>query len=133
MSTSWQRFPETKEAICNYCGFRTTYAVDFPGHVEHECDPAKHPAITVRQGLQIGRSWRPEAATHLSLDQRLACIHRGSELRQEPCSTCRIATRVKIFACGIHRECQLDRKIEQVKSCRSCDHISPRGDPRTKV
>ena len=39
---------------------RTTYAGDFPGHVEHDCDPAKHPLIATPQGLHVGRRPRPD-------------------------------------------------------------------------
>jgi hypothetical protein len=120
MSTSWQWFPETKEAICNYCGFTTTYADDFPGDIDHDCDPAKHPAITARQGLPIGRSPRPEVASRVPLDQLRACIHRGPELRQEQCPSCPAGTRIKIFACAIHGECQLNDKIEHATFCGAC-------------
>jgi len=120
MSTSWQWFPETKEAICNYCGFRATYKDDVPGHLEHECDPAKHPALTARQGLPIGRSPRPNAASRVPRGQLLACIHRGPEDRQEPCETCGGGVRIKIFACAVHGECQLDDKIAGVKFCGGC-------------
>jgi hypothetical protein len=120
MSTSWQWFPDTKEAICNYCGFRATYSDVFPGHVEHDCDPAKHPALTARQGLPIGRSPRPTAAPRIPLDQLLACIQRGPEVRQELRPTCPAGTRIKIFACAVHGECQLDDKIAGVKFCGEC-------------
>ncbi len=128
MSTSWQWFPDTKEAICNYCGFHGTYVNDFPGDLEHDCDPVRHPAIAARQGLPIGRSPRPEAAARLPLDQLLACIHRGPELRQEPCETCG-GVRIKIFACAVHGECQLGDKIVGVKCCGACeDRRSPKPD-----
>ncbi len=123
MSTSWQWFPETKTAICCYCGFRTTYTGDFPGHIEHDCDPAKHRPLTARQGV-IGRSPRPETAARLPLDQLLACIHRGPEVRQERCESCG-GTRIKILACAVHRKCQIDDRISGVQSCRMCDEISP--------
>ena len=125
MSTSWQWFPESKEAICNYCGFTTAYDDEFPGRVEHDCDPAKHPALTARQGLPIGRSPLPEVASRVPLDQLLACIHRGPELRQEPCPTCPAGTRVKVFACAIHAECQLDEKLAGVKFCGVCAERTP--------
>jgi hypothetical protein len=125
MSTSWQWFPDTKEAICNYCGFSATYKDDFPGHLEHDCDPAKHPALTARQGLPIGRSPRPEAATRRPRDQPLACIQRGPELRQAPCESCGSDVRIKIFACAIHGECQLDDKRPGIPSCGVCVDRTP--------
>ncbi len=124
MSTSWQWFPDTKEAICNYCGFRDTYSGEFPGDLDHDCDPAKHSALTSRQGLPIGRSPRPDAAS-LPLEQLLACIHRGPELRQEPCESCGGGTRIKIFACAIHGECQLDDKIPGIAFCGGCVERTP--------
>ncbi len=121
MSTSWQWFPDTKEAICNYCGFRASYTDDFPGNLEHECDPGKHPALTARQGLTIGRSPRPEVASRIPLDQLLACIHRGPELRQEPCESCGGGIRIKVFTCAIHAECQVDDRLVGLKSCSVCE------------
>jgi len=95
MSTSWQSFPETKTAVCCYCGFSTTYADKFPGDIEHDCDPTLHPPIVTRQSLHIGRSPRPEMLSHIPLDQLLACIHRSPELGQEPCPICIVGTRIK--------------------------------------
>jgi hypothetical protein len=127
MSTSWQWFPETKTAICNCCGFSATYTDEFPGHLEHDCDPGLHPAIAARQGLPLGRSPRPEVVSRSPLDQFLACIHRGTELRQEACPICPAGTRIKIFACSIHGECQLDDKIAGLKFCGTCDERVPFG------
>ncbi len=129
MSTSWQWFPETKTAICCYCGFSTTYAGEFPGDFDHDCDPARPAPITTPQGLHIGRSPCPEALSRIPLDQLLACIHRGPELRQEPCDTCGGGTRIKIFACAIHGECQLDDKIKGVKFCGACADLRQPTDP----
>jgi hypothetical protein len=85
-----------------------------------DCGRAKHPAITARQGLPIGRSPRPEAASRLPPDQLLACIHRGPERRQEPLPTCSAGTRIKIFGCAIHGECQRHEKIAGMKACGDC-------------
>jgi hypothetical protein len=127
MSTSWQWFPETKTAVCCYCGFSTTYGEEFPGDIDHECDPALHPPIATRQGLHVGRCLRPEVLSRIPLDQLLACIHRGPEVRQELCPTCSAGVRIKLFACEVHRECQLDDKIVGVKFCGECaERISPR-------
>ncbi len=125
MSTSWQWFPETKAAICCYCGFRATYVDEFAGHLEHECNPDRYATIATTQGLHIGRSRGPKHS-HIGLDQLVACIHRGPELRQEPCSSCRAGTRIKVFGCAIHRECQLDDRISGVTFCGLCDQRSLR-------
>jgi hypothetical protein len=81
-------------------------------------------SAATRQGLLIGRSPRPETLSRVPLDQLLACIHRGPELRQEVCPSCGAGTRIKVFACGIHGECQLDDKIAGLKFCGNCDERS---------
>lgn len=126
-STSWQWDPEAKAATCCYCGFTTVFTGDSPGQIGHNCDPTKHPALTARQGLPIGRSPRPEAASRIPLDQLLTCIHRGPELWQAPCDTCGGGVRIKVFACAIHGECQFEDKIVEIKCCGDCvDREEPR-------
>jgi hypothetical protein len=120
MSTSWQWFPETKTAVCCYCGFSTVYADEFPGGIEHQCDPALYAPTATPQGLHVGRSPRPEVASRVPLDQILACIHRGPERRQELCPTCVGNTRIRVFDCAVHGECQLTDTIQGVKSCTEC-------------
>jgi hypothetical protein len=129
MSTSWQWFPDTKTAICCYCGFTTAYADEFPGYIDHDCDPALHEPAGTPQGLLVGRSPRPETLSRVPLDQLLACIHRGPERRQEPCPACSAGTRIKIFACDVHGECQLEDKIAGVKSCGDCTELAARPTP----
>jgi hypothetical protein len=125
-STSWQWDPDTKQATCCYCGFTTAFAGDSPGQIDHECDSAKHPAHTARQGLPIGRSPKPGLhSRHLS--NAFSCLHRGSELRQQRCETCGSNVRIKVFACAIHIECQLDERIAGVKYCGRCDDRSNFG------
>jgi hypothetical protein len=119
-STSWQWDPETKQAICCYCGFTTGFVGDAPGRIAHDCDQAKHPVRTSRQGLSIGRSPRPEVVSRVPLDQVLACIHRGPEIRQDPCKTCGNGVRIKVFACQLHNDCQLDGKIAGIRNCAIC-------------
>lgn len=127
MSTSWQWFPETKTAICCYCGFTTRFVGDDPGDTKHDCDPAKHEPIATRQGPLIGRCAKPEALSRPSLDQLLPCIHRGPALRQEQCATCEGNVGIKIFACAIHGECQFEEKIAGVKSCGQCSERAVLG------
>jgi hypothetical protein len=107
------------------CGFSTTFAGDFAGHVEHDCDPTRHAPVPTAQGTHVGRSPRPETLSRVRLDQLLACVHRGPELRQEPYPTCPAGTRIKIFACAIHGECQLDDRIVGVNFCEECDERKP--------
>ena len=57
----------------------------------------------------------------MPLDGFLACVHRGAEIRQEPYEGCGAGTRIKVFACGIHGECQLDDKIVGLKFCGNRD------------
>jgi len=51
---------------------------------------------------------------------------RGASARKEPSSkTWPSGTRIKIFACAIHGECQLDDKIVGVNFCEECDERRP--------
>jgi hypothetical protein len=124
MSTSWQWFPETKTAICCYCGFSTVYADEFRGNIEHACDPTQHSPVPTAQGTHVGHSPRPESLSRVPLELFLACVHRGPELRQEPCEACGGGTRVKVFACEVHGECQLDDKVPRVKFCGNCTEFA---------
>ena len=49
-----------------------------------------------------------------------ACIHRGDELRNELCPTCRGGVKVKVFACGVFGECTIGKRMSQIACCSTC-------------
>lgn len=60
------------------------------------------------------------------------CIHRGLQLRTEPCQVgCGEGVRIKVFGCALHGECSLagisaDQEGRGVKLCAACpDHAWP--------
>lgn len=57
--------------------------------------------------------------------QEKGCRHRGEALRQEWCPTCSGRVRVKVFACAIHRECTVSRKLPAIEKCRTCHEWEP--------
>lgn len=59
----------------------------------------------------IGKSVEPPLAH---------CDHRQKLLRTERCQACRGRVMEKVFACDVHRECQLGSKLAGVKSCVGC-------------
>lgn len=60
-------------------------------------------------------------ATPHSIDAaRPPCVNQGKEIRLEPCASCRGNTRVKVFACAIHGECTLAKKLEGLECCKRC-------------
>lgn len=81
------------------------------GHFERDCPPRSPPAKP-----------SPSAAAHVPKppltfcsNQLFACIHRGPEIRQEPCETRGGDVRIKIFACAIYGECQVgDTVLDQI-------------------
>ena len=48
------------------------------------------------------------------------CQHRGDSTRQQECDTCAGKTRIKIFACAIHGECTLAKKLDGIACCAGC-------------
>jgi hypothetical protein len=48
------------------------------------------------------------------------CVHRGPEVRQEECPTCRGRVRLKVFACGLHGECTVARPLAGTACCATC-------------
>jgi hypothetical protein len=54
------------------------------------------------------------------------CLHRGESTRQQECDSCAGKTRIKIFACAIHGECTIGKKLESLACCAGCkDYQSP--------
>ena len=56
------------------------------------------------------------------------CIHRSDELRRELCSTCRGRVDVKVFACDIHGECTIGKKLPGITCCSECTDAHARVD-----
>ncbi len=50
------------------------------------------------------------------------CLHRGPELRREPCSTCKGTVQVKVFACAVLGECTLAKPLSGIATCETCEH-----------
>jgi hypothetical protein len=50
-----------------------------------------------------------------------SCIHRGTELRKQACSSCRGTVNIKIYACAVHGECELSGRLPTVKFCGRCN------------
>lgn len=50
-----------------------------------------------------------------------SCTHRGDVVREKKCETCRNKrTTIKVFACAVHGECQIGKRLDGVTSCRDC-------------
>jgi hypothetical protein len=54
------------------------------------------------------------------------CSHLGAETRQQPCDSCNGGkTRIKIFACAIHGECTIGKRLDGLACCSGCGDYSP--------
>jgi hypothetical protein len=49
--------------------------------------------------------------------KRGPCEHRGDLLGYQECETCRGTTKIKLFACALHGQCTLGRKLEGIACC----------------
>ena len=45
------------------------------------------------------------------------CQLRGSDLRLQECDTCTGKQRIKVFACVLHRECTIGKKLPGIACC----------------
>lgn len=48
------------------------------------------------------------------------CLHRGPETRQQVCDTCAGKQRIKVFACAIHSEATLGKRLPGLACCAGC-------------
>lgn len=55
------------------------------------------------------------------------CRHLGDSTRQQECDSCAGKTRIKIFACAIHGECTLGKKLEGLACCSGCGEWRAQG------
>lgn len=53
------------------------------------------------------------------------CIHRSANsVRTEQCASCGGNVQIKVFACSIHKECTLSKKLNGIACCESCKDFS---------
>ncbi len=53
------------------------------------------------------------------------CRHRGAELREEPCRTCRGQVHLKVLICAVHGECTVGRPLGSLACCATCRDYEP--------
>jgi hypothetical protein len=63
----------------------------------------------------------------------LTCSHRGEQVDEVQCLTCRGRVMAKVFACAVHGRCTMFAKpIDRIKACRSCADRKPITAPQTR-
>lgn len=56
------------------------------------------------------------------------CIHRGDELRQQECQSCKGLVKVKVFSCSEFKECTIGKVLPEIQCCSQCPAFeSPTG------
>lgn len=55
----------------------------------------------------------------------ITCQHRGEEIEQRQCQSCGGKVMVKVFGCGIHGTCSLQKNVGTGKLCKYCPDLSP--------
>lgn len=62
---------------------------------------------------------------------RGTCAHLGDETRQQECNGCKGKTRIKVFACEVHGEAMIGKKLDGLACCTACQDyrelVVPRG------
>jgi hypothetical protein len=57
---------------------------------------------------------------------RQPCVSLGELLRTEACPACQGVVRLKVFACALHQECTLARRLPDAACCQECLDYRPR-------
>jgi hypothetical protein len=83
------------------------------------CDFDNDAMTCPRCGFKAGgRDWKKNCAKSPQITT--SCIHLGSELRRVDCQDCQGTVRLKVFACAIHGQCTLRKRLDGVKCCAAC-------------
>lgn len=53
------------------------------------------------------------------------CVHRGNELRTTECESCNGRVLLKVFACEVHGECTVQRRVGETAVCLNCHEYQP--------
>ena len=98
-----------------YC-ILTTELVS-PGNYKHICSRCQ--GVSFNQGSRLARECpKRTVASPNKRAARPPCVHLGGAVRLVPCTLCRhVKTEIKVYACGIHHECQFGNKLAGVKTC----------------
>ena len=48
------------------------------------------------------------------------CIHRGDKIRNQVCTSCPAKPRIKVFACAVHGECTIGKRLDGLACCAGC-------------
>lgn len=110
-----------------YCG--SNRFIDTPGYVQEA------------QCLRLfNGEWKPCPYADVPNDPELdkppepprdpaACTHRGKATGTQTCPTCSGTVKVKVFACPIHQQCTISKRIEGIACCAACpDYDSKKND-----
>jgi hypothetical protein len=65
-----------------------------------------------------------EISTPLN-DVSIPCIHRGKQTRLQLCATCNGRVQVRVFACSIHQECTMVKRVDNLAVCQTCKDYQP--------
>jgi hypothetical protein len=49
----------------------------------------------------------------------------GTEVRLQGCSSCGGSWQIKVFACAIHGECTLGKRLDGLACCSECQDYAP--------
>jgi hypothetical protein len=91
-------------------------------------DDGKREFACIRCGNPRWSKYGPELQTRacgVAVDPTWPCVNRGEELRREECPSCKGTVQVKVLACVVYVECQVNGKLPAVKLCSGCADRKP--------
>ena len=97
----------------------------------HQCQKNQTLVIHCQRRPDFFAAWEAGELRELCRQQRdterpsVPCRHLGTELRQEPCETCRGSVRIKVFGCHLFQECVRGRSVGGLTTCTTCAEYSP--------
>lgn len=80
--------------------------------------------------VKIPPSQRAHYPKRLCKEPPGRCHHLGAEIRREDCTGCKgKRTQIKVFACAVHGECTLGKKLDGLACCAGCKDYQPKETP----
>ncbi len=93
----------------------------------HQCMKSSYLFQFCRRSTRLFRNWEEGngPGQHIAFQSVRtvvdhSCRHLGDSVREQKCSSCRGAVRLKVFHCAIHAECTIGKQLEGVTCCIQC-------------
>ena len=117
----------SKRTFCDHGGAGGNDQRDFLPGVRPDGDGStidSIPTFTVATGSPLTGS--PSLASPQARRRSEPCQFRGPEVDRVPCQSCKGTVKLKVFQCGLHGRCTINRKAGDDQCCARCGDFVPR-------